>query len=175
MDHPKFTPLYEKMAKYDLPIWIHPVSDDILDEPLFGWPFATTWAMRGLVAAGVFNDHPNIKFITHHCGAMVPYFADRIKWMFPGKFKMGDPARNWVEHFRKFYNDTAVGGNTPALMCAHSYFGAEHILFGTDAPLGPNSGLTLETINSVQRMEIPEADKENIFIQNAVRLLKIAL
>jgi predicted TIM-barrel fold metal-dependent hydrolase len=146
-----------------------------LDEPILGWPFATSWAMRCLVTSGVFNDFPDIKFITHHCGAMIPFFADRIKWMFPGKFKFDDPTRNWVEHFRKFYNDTAVGGSTPALMCGYSYFGSEHLVFGSDAPLGPNSGLTLETIESIQRMEIPETDKEKIFIHNAVKLLKIAL
>jgi uncharacterized protein len=49
LDHPKFKPLYEKMAKYDLPIWIHPASDESMDEPIFGWPFATSNAMRRLV------------------------------------------------------------------------------------------------------------------------------
>ncbi len=175
LDDPKFKPLYERMARYDLPIWIHPCSDDTLDEPLFGLPFATTWAMRCLVTAGVFQDYPNIKFITHHCGAMVPYFADRIKWLYPLKFKPGEPARNWTEDFHKFYNDTATYGYTPSLTCGYSFFGADHLLFGTDAPLGPESGLTRETIDSIQRMSIPEIDKEKIFIQNAIKLLKIAL
>ncbi len=175
LDDPKYKPLYELMAKYDLPIWIHPCSDDILDEPLFGWPFATTWAMRCLVTAGVFQDFPNIKFITHHLGAMVPYFADRIKWLYPLKFKLGEPARNWAEDFRKFYNDTAIYGYTPALTCGYAYFGADHLLFGTDTPRGPQWGLTQETIDSINRMSIPEPDKDKIFYQNAVKLLKIAL
>ncbi len=172
LDDPKFKPLYEKMAKYDLPIWIHPCSDDKLDEPLFGWPFATTWAMRCLVTAGVFQDYPNIKFITHHCGAMVSFFADRIKWLYPLKFKLGEPARNWSEDFHKFYNDTATYGCTPSLMCGYDYFGADHLLFGTDAPLGPESGLTLETIDSIQRMNIPEGDKEKIFFRKRGETIK---
>ena len=45
MGHPKFKLLCEKMARYDLPIWIHPCSDDKVDEPLFGWPYATAAGM----------------------------------------------------------------------------------------------------------------------------------
>ncbi len=175
LDDPKFKPLFAKMAQYDLPIWIHCSSDELLDESLFGWPFSTSSAMRCLVTAGVFHDFPDIKFITHHCGAMVPYFADRIKWLFPQKFKQSDPARNWGDHFSKFYTDTAMYGSTPALMCGHAFFGTTHMLFGTDAPSGPQWGLTQETIDSINRMEIPEADKEKIFYRNAVQLLKIAI
>lgn len=174
IDDIKFKPLYDKMAKYDLPIWLHPVSDEMFDESVFGWPFATTNAMRRLVIAGVFQDYPNIKFIVHHCGAMAPYFAGRIKWLFPLAFEMDNPIRKWGEDFRKFYNDTATYGTTSALMCGLDFFGADHILFGTDAPLGPQFGLTAETIEAVQRMNISDIDKEKIFKQNAVDLLKMA-
>lgn len=171
MGDSKFKLLCEKMAGYDLPIWIHPRSDEVLDEPLFGWPYATAAGMFRLVAMGIFNDYPDIKFITHHCGSLVPYFEKRIKWI------GGDRTRPLVphpeEHFRKFYNDTALYGNTNGLMCGYGFFGADHLLFGTDAPLGPGLGLTMETLKSVERMDIPDADKEKIFYQNAVNLLRL--
>jgi predicted TIM-barrel fold metal-dependent hydrolase len=132
--------------------------------------------MMTLVASGVFIDYPDIKFITHHCGSMVPYFEQRIRWLMPEL--LGDPAhrvRNPEEHFRKFYNDTAVYGSTAALVCGYAFFGADHILFGTDAPLGPKFGLTNATISSIQSMDIPDFEKEKILTQNAVRLLKLAL
>ena len=74
--NPKFKPLWEKTAKHDLPIWIHPATYDKLDMDIgvFSWPFETSSAMFKLVTSGFFNDHPNLKFIVHHCGAMVPYF-----------------------------------------------------------------------------------------------------
>jgi aminocarboxymuconate-semialdehyde decarboxylase len=175
LDNPKYRPLYEKMAKYDLPIWIHPVSDEKLDEPLFGWPFATSLAMLRLVNSGIFNDFPDIKFIVHHCGAMIPCFQGRIKWLHPLGLGLGHKVRNPEEHFRNFYTDTATYGNTPALMCGYDFFGADHLLFGSDAPLGPSYGVTLETIKSVERMNIPEGEKEKIFLQNAMKLLKTAL
>jgi predicted TIM-barrel fold metal-dependent hydrolase len=174
LDTPKFKPLYEKMAGYDLPIWIHPTTNEKLDNDIgiFSWPFETTSAMLRLVRSGVFVEYPNIKFIVHHAGAMVPFFAERIKWVMS---LVPQPYPNIHEHFRKFYNDTAVYGNTSALMCAYDYFGADHLLFGTDAPLGPRWGMVEDTIASIERMTIPDADKEKILKKNAVDLLKLAL
>ena len=166
----KFRPLYEKMAHYNLPIWIHPLMGKSGDESVFGWPYETSSAMLELVASGIFRDYPDIKFITHHCGAMAPYFEQRINWLFPLEFASYN-IPNPVEEFRKFYGDTAVYGSTPALMCAYNFFGADHLLFGTDAPLGPHYGLTMQTIDSIHRMEIPQVEKDKIFSQNAVRLL----
>ena len=129
--------------------------------------------MWRLVSAGIFNDYPDIKFITHHCGSLVPYFEKRIKWLGVLILASGHSVRNPEEHFRKFYNDTAVYGNTSALMCGYGFFGADHLLFGTDAPLGPGFGLTLETIKSIERMSIPDNEKEKVFWQNAVNLLRL--
>jgi aminocarboxymuconate-semialdehyde decarboxylase len=173
LDNPKFRPLYAKMAEYDLPIWIHPCRGVSGDEAVFGWPYETSSAMLKLVASGVFQDYPEIKFVMHHAGAMVSFFERRIRWLFPLEF--GTKVHNPAEHFRKFYCDTAIYGSTSALHCAYEFFGADHLLFGTDCPLGPNFGLTGETIRSLNRMQITEAEREKIFAENAVRLLRLAI
>ena len=86
LDAPEFWPLYEKMSQYNLPIWIHPERP--VDEAdyrtekrskymifhIFGWPYETAAAMTRLVFSGVLEKYPNLKFITHHCGSMVPAF-----------------------------------------------------------------------------------------------------
>ena len=126
---------------------------------------------------------------------MVPYFEKRIHWLMnsvrsstakplaglPGPGPQAGrqpvarvPVRNVEDHFRKFYVDTAVYGNTNALMCGYNFYGADHLLFGTDAHLGPAPGLTGETITSVEHMNIPDADKEKIFTRNAVDLLRLS-
>jgi aminocarboxymuconate-semialdehyde decarboxylase len=176
LDNPKFKPLWDMMAKHDLPIWIHPATNDKLDQDIgvFSWPFETSSAMYRLVMSGVFNEHPDHKFIVHHCGAMVPFFNKRIKWVLslvPGLYP---DIKHPEEHFRKFYTDTAVYGNVPSLMCGYDFFGAGHILYGTDFPLGPKFGLTGETLESVQHMAITEEEKEKILFRNAADLLTIA-
>ena len=131
--------------------------------------------MLRLVTVGTFVDFPDIKFITHHCGAMVPTMEGRIRSLLPLVMGTDKPSQYWLDQFRKFYNDTATYGSTTALMGSYSFFGGDHLLFGTDAPLGcPNTGgLTTETIEAVQRMAIPASDKSKIFSQNAKILLQI--
>lgn len=170
LDAPKFRPLYEKMVQHNLPIWIHPCGD----EALLGWPYETSSAMLKLVSGGILRDYPDIKFVIHHCGAMISFFEQRIRWAFPLEFGVSE-VRNPLEQFQKFYCDTAVYGSTAALMCAYNFFGAEHLLFGTDAPLGPWYGLTMQTIESVQRMDVSDSEKDKIFAQNAVELLRMAI
>lgn len=174
LDAPKFRVLYERMAQHDLPIWIHPWNDPawdwstpFQDSGMFGWPYQTSLAMVSLVRAGVFEDYPDIKFITHHGGGMVPFFEQRIS---VGAASQKQKMR--VDNLRKFFNDTALYGCTAGLMCAYAYFGADHLVFGTDAM---RDSRALEVIQSIERMEIPDKDKEKIFLDNARKLLKLSI
>lgn len=192
MDMPQFMPLYEKMAQYDLPIWIHPRREQTPDYAnekvskywiwcLWGWPYETTLAMTRLVFSGVFDRYPNIKFITHHCGALVPFFRGRIEnnYKLAGSFgkqfatPMPQPP---IEYFRKFYNDTAIHGSSSSLMCACDFFGTERLLFGTDVPFDAEGGeeTLRETIRSIEQMDVPGSDKEDIFYRNARKLLHLS-
>jgi len=67
---PEFLPLFEAMAAYDLPIWLHPYRGaDMTDFKAedrsqfeiwwtFGWPYDTSAAMARLVFAGHFDRFP---------------------------------------------------------------------------------------------------------------------
>jgi len=177
LDSPEFMALYEKMSKYDLPIWIHPLRDrDIPDyvgeehsrHALFmsiGWPFETSLGMCRLVFSGVLEKYPNIKFITHHCGAMIPFFGQRIG-IHPRKWLSKLP----IEYLRMFYGDTAVHASIPALTCGYDFFGADHMVFGTDMPY-VSAEIIDQTIAAVGSMEMPDSDRNKIFKGNASRLL----
>jgi aminocarboxymuconate-semialdehyde decarboxylase len=161
VDKSEFRPLYEKMVGYDLPIWIHPSFEPCEpDAGVFNLVFETTYAMHRLVSGGIIQDYPGIKFIAHHCGAIVPLLEGRLQDK---------------EQYRKFYGDTATYGSTAQLMCGYAFFGAGHLLFGTDSPLGPRFGCTFDVIKSVERMAIPDSEKEKIFLQNAIDLLKMSI
>jgi predicted TIM-barrel fold metal-dependent hydrolase len=91
VDAPQFRPLWEKMVKYDLPVWLHPCQGVTGDQALFGWPYETASAVVRLVAGGIIRDFPGIKFIVHHGGSMVPFFEGRIRWMYPLEFGGENP------------------------------------------------------------------------------------
>jgi len=190
---PELMPLYELMARYDLPIWIHPMrSASQPDYPtetvsanqlfsIFGWPYDTTAAMVRLVFAGVLEKWPNLKFITHHCGGMVPYFADRVVVHYNnGLERLGAPnfpglTKHPIEYLRLFYGDTALNGNPSALRCGLEFFGEDRILFGTDTPYDVGNGaLSIEqTIGAIEKMGVTDSIKQKIYEGNARRILKL--
>ncbi len=193
LDSPEFIALYEKMATYDLPIWIHPARGRAVpDYPgenhsryyiyqMFGWPYETTTAMVRLVFSGIFDKFPKIKFITHHLGAMLPFFSERIT--IGQDYAETHLNTRWktalnkspIEYFHYFYGDTAVNGNKASLMCGYDFFGPEHVVFATDFPYDDEEGdrFTREVIRSVETLDIPDEHKIMIFENNTRRLLHL--
>ena len=192
-DRAEFFPLYEKMCALNLPIWLHPYKNpkvpDYPDETeskyiiwhMWGLMVESTYSMTRLVFSGVMAKFPKLRIIIHHCGAMVPYFSERISNHY-NQSEMRNKTNFTVgltetpaDYFRRFYTDTALIGNTPALMCAYDFYGAEKMLFGTDSPFDAQLGDygTKRTIRAVEQMDIPEREKRMIFEGNARKLLRL--
>jgi predicted TIM-barrel fold metal-dependent hydrolase len=182
LDSPEFMPLYEKMARFDLPIWIHPLShanhpfypEDLGSKNDFdnsiGWPHATSMAMMRLAASGVLEKFPNLKFITHHSGGTVPYLAGRIEFA-PNKYEA--ISKPIIESLRLFYCDTAVQGNTANLMAAKAFCGVDHQLFGTDFPMA-NESMVERVVRSIDEMNITDEERRTIFTDNIKGILKLS-
>jgi predicted TIM-barrel fold metal-dependent hydrolase len=196
LDAEEFLPLWEKMSDYNLPIYIHPWRSDEVAEystektskyaiaSTFGWPYETTVAMTRFVFSGILDKYPNLKIITHHCGGMVPYYEQRIVQHYGQADRSNRGAyvhaltKSPVEYYKMFYADTAIHGNTPALMLAYNFFGADHIVLGADMPLGDQYfGFRSyrQTINAIEAMAITDAEKRKIFADNAINLLRLAV
>lgn len=192
LDSPEFMPFYEKMAGYDLPIWIHPQRErpggdystekesKYLISSLFGREYETSAFMTRFVFAGILDTYPDLKIITHHFGGMVSYMEKRIDGLYDfhetlmGKRFTENLTRRPIDYYHMFYCDTAYG-STPGLMCVYSFFGADHMLFATDMPYDSEFGdkKIRTTISSIEQMSIPEFDKEKIFEGNARRILHL--
>lgn len=181
----EFSPLFEKMVQYNLPVWIHPYRPFDLDDykkyfanHVFGWPYESSATMAYLVLDGLFERFPGIKVIIHHCGAMVPFFAEKIQGGYDASrgihgMKGEELTRPFLDYFKMFYTDTAISGGTDGLMCGYAFFGADHILFGTDMPYDAEHGerLVRTTIQSVDRMHISGPERKMIYEDNATELL----
>lgn len=195
VDAPEFMPLYEMMESYNLPILLHPRRTDTTPDYAgetrskylvytnFGWPYATSVAMAR-IAFSVFVQYPKLKVLTHHGGGMIPFFHKRVEFSWDlhetrmGYRYDGQPlVEGPLDYYRMFYCDTVLQGNTPALMCAYHFFGAGHMLFGTDAPYDSRMGEKVyrETIAAVSAMDISEADKKKIFEENARELFRLSV
>lgn len=187
LDEPRFEVIFDVVTSHGGALWMHPTRSlawpDYPAETAskygiwwsLGWPYETSVAMARLVYSGCFDRHPDLTVITHHAGAMVPHFAGRLA------APLEDPDRESVmaglkagpmDYFRRFYADTAMFGASHAVRCAVEFFGAGHVLFGTDMPLGgPN--VVADTVADITSLGLPEADEAAIFAGNAMRLLGI--
>jgi uncharacterized protein len=202
LDSPEFQPLFEKMNSYNLPIQMHPrtmrggtrfleeagVPTDLVGfwaQTPFNWPFETTIAMGRLIFSGMLDKYPNLKILTHHLGGFVPYHIERVTYFLQGaEMRFGVdlmpkvyPTKPFADYYKMFYGDTATYGATPTLMCGYSFFGADHMLFGTDLPYDSQGGARLvpETIRSIEEMDIPAGDKKKIFEENARKLFRLPI
>ena len=197
LDEPEFLPIFERMARHALPIWMHPARPDTFADYAaekrsrydlwwaFGWPYETTIAMGRLVFSGLFDRFPDLKIITHHMGAMLPYFEGRAGH---GLDQLGsrtdDPddagargrlKRRPLDYFKMFYGDTALFGAWHAMESGLAFFGADHVLFGTDMPFDPEKGpgFIRDTIAAMEKMRASDEDKAKIYEGNARRLLRL--
>jgi predicted TIM-barrel fold metal-dependent hydrolase len=196
LDAPEFMPLYEKMAHYNLPLLIHPMRKpdypDYRTESeskyrlynTFGWPYETTAAMTRIVFSGILEKYPGLKVVTHHCGGMVPYFAERIRqFQDLGEMRWGLKyfqrlTRPPIDYYKMFYADTALYGNSPALMCGNAFFGPDHLFFAIDFPLGDMEfGVRnyRQTINAIEEMDISDEDRKKIYEGTARKLFHLPI
>lgn len=151
----------------------------------FGWPYETSAAMARIVFAGYFDEFPNLKIITHHMGAMIPYFEGRVG---PGWDQLGSRTsdedytiilkqlkKRPLEYFKMFYADTALFGSVAGTQCGLAFFGADNVLFASDSPFDPEKGPAYirETIKIIEDLPISDSDRQKIFEDNARRLLKL--
>jgi aminocarboxymuconate-semialdehyde decarboxylase len=193
LDDPAFLPIFDAIAQANVPIWLHPVRGPVPDYPAlekskyeiwwcFGWPYESSVAMSHLVFSGLFDRHPNLRIITHHLGAMIPYFAGRIEqgW----DLEMGSrtpPAdaallpkqlkRKPSEYFKMFYADTALSGSAGATRCGLDYFGERQVLFASDFPFDAEGGayLVRETLRAIDDLGLPAAVRDNLLAGNLRR------
>jgi predicted TIM-barrel fold metal-dependent hydrolase len=193
----EFRPIFQNMARHDLPVWIHPIrgpqfadyaSEKASENEIwftFGWPYETTACVTRLIFSGIYDELPNLKIITHHMGGMVPFYAGKIDLGFDQIFHGGtneNPVarkaglkKRPVEYYKMLYADTSLNGSASATRCGHDFFTTGHCVFATDAPFDAEQGRMLirETIRAVNGLEIPKAEKERIFAGNARSLLKL--
>ena len=185
---PETLPLFDLMAKLDLPIWLHPARGaDVPDYKsekrshyeiwwTFGWPYEPCRHGAHGVRRPV-RQAPELKVITHHMGGMIP-FRGRVNRLGPA----------WQAHPDIDYTKLPVNSKTPAGLPAyhgHRAVGAweatkcglkfcpERVLFA----LIPRSGEGFDVHAHHDRDRRPAglspAERHAIYEGNARRLLKL--
>ena len=184
LDSPEYLQFYEKLVEYDLPLFIHPThweSYPLVDMDkgwrmmhVFGWPFDTTQAVWRLILGGVIDHYPSLKIITHHMGALLPYFVRRIESTF-NRFLKDKIPRHISQYWSNIYGDTAIDGTVASYPCGYAFFGPDRLMYGSDYPFGVEAGEAYirENLAGVKAMDLSSQDMEKILGGNAKNLLRI--
>jgi len=77
-----------------------------------------------------------------------------------------------LEYFKRFYADTALFGAQHAVRCVLDFFGPDHVLFGTDMPLGPQAAVE-ETIADIEGCGLSVPERTSVYSDNIATLLAI--
>jgi predicted TIM-barrel fold metal-dependent hydrolase len=186
LDREELLPIYERLATYKLPVYVHPtaplateaVGIDIMPTLIFGWAFDSTVAMTRLVYGRVLERFPEINWVVADVGGVLAFFAQRAINIFTGRtdeirHKYG-LQENPLDSFRRFYVDTA---DHPAstLRCVKDFFGVDRMVLGTNYPYGPEEGCVLvkNSLKAIDGLELNASDKEKILGGNAARILGV--
>lgn len=189
-DLPEFEPFWAQAAEMNVPVYIHPndpagQSDRSYEAEYdmihnFGWPFETVLILSRLVFSGIMDRYPTLKVVSHHLGGgMIPFFWGRINETYTPEKQQKIIGRvlpkPLFEYFSRFYYDTAVGGSAPAIRCAYEVFGADQLIFATDAPWGPGTGESrlANYPKVILSLGLSDEDNRKIFEGNARRVLNL--
>lgn len=198
LDDEEFYPVFERMAHHDLPIWLHPSrGQDFSDYKseqkskfeiwwTFGWPYETSAAMSRIVFSRILEKLPNLKVITHHMGAMIPFFDGRVG---PGWDQLGSRTgdedyegllksmkKRPIDYFKMFYADTALFGSVAGTRCGLEFFDIDQIVFASDCPFDPEGGYQFirETLNVLDQMDFTPEQRDKVMGGNLRRMMKMA-
>lgn len=186
LDSPRLDPLWARIADLDRTVWVHgarqPTLADFAGEDrsryglwaALGWPYEMGVFAARMVASGVLDRYPRVRFLLHHSGGMLPAFGRRVNgsWLELQEDAPEDEQayaalqRPVAEYFPRFYADTS-GQSPVAIRAALEFLGPEHVLLGSDAPfITPRDHLA-----TLARLNLADAERALLMSGNARRLL----
>lgn len=102
---------------------------------LFEYPADTTRAVLDILANGVLERYPCIRFVVPHCGSFLPYMKQRAKAMFAMLAKMGMMEAVDIEKsIGRLYFDLAGDPMPEEMDMLLKITNKEHIIYGSDYP-----------------------------------------
>ena len=175
LDDETLFPLFERVARYDEPVFLHPYPSGIesgaMDRYNLSWitgyVHQETEAFCHLTFGGVLDRFPNLKICIPHGGGMVPYQFGRLDYAMARMpdVKAKKPLR---EYLGNFYFDTVIH-DISARRYLLEFMGVDNLLVGSNY-LGWDA---VDGFRFVDELDLPAADRRKIIGDNAIRLFKL--
>ena len=187
LDAKEFTPFYDLIQKLDVPIFVHPalapkgysLMNDYQLPVILTREFDLGVAVTRLIAGGVIERYPDMKFIFAHFGGGLAGYKERIARS-SYRFKL---PKAFEQYFDLLYFDMAgFEGSPVALRCALEGIRPERLVFATDYPQNfnnsdPKQGKSVdgvsEYLEEIRALPLDAKVKDAMLGRTAARLLNI--
>jgi aminocarboxymuconate-semialdehyde decarboxylase len=140
-----------------------PVMDEHYMWNTIGNPLETTVTAAHMVGAGVFDEHPRLRVLLAHGGGGLAALRGRLA----REQQIHPPRRDVGTAIRRFYVDTVVH-DADVLRGLVEFFGADHVLCGSDYPFDMGIERPAEIVRA---LGLPAEDEAKILAGNALGLL----
>lgn len=152
-------------------VFVHPSSRgfalEVMEEHYLwntaGNPVETAVTAAHMLGAGVLDEHPRLNVLLAHGGGVLPALRGRLAH----EQTVHPPGRDVRAALRRFLVDTVVH-DADVLRGLVEFFGAEHVLLGSDYPFDMGTERPAEIVCA---LGLPPEDEAAILGGNALRLL----
>ncbi|MDD5156323.1 MAG: amidohydrolase family protein [Candidatus Omnitrophica bacterium] len=181
LDDSRFLPLFKEAQAKKIPIFVHsqiiaPIGVERVKDPLLTpvieYIFDTAICIGKLLMSGMLKDLEATLIFGYFGGAM-PFLEQRFDatyQMLRGMNFVRDLGGLPTEFLKKVYVDTGGDKSKANIDISVSFFGANHILWGSDWPAKKDIAAGIKAVND---LDISQQDKENILGGNLEKLLAL--
>ncbi len=186
-DEDEARPFFDLVTQLDIPVMVHAPNASFGEECMsmyrlvssVGRPADETLALARMIVRGIWEQYPTLKLVGAHLGGGICEVIGRMDYayelgdfcFFLGDYEPLLISKKPSEYMKLMYMDTASYW-PPTLVCALMSVGADHLVFGSDAP--PLAPLLPRAKQLVEEMPISDAERDLIFSGNALRLLNMS-
>ena len=173
VDHERLEPFYDRVEELDIPLFLHP-TDVLFDDwaenyggalhRSLGRIVEASAAGARLIFSGIMERHPNLKVFMSHTGGALPYQAGRLDKNGTGAKLPELPST----YLKRMYTDL-VSPHTAGMKFAIEFFGADHVMYGTDYPCW-DSALGYKLFSAI---DLSDADREMVLSGAARKFMKL--
>ena len=187
LDDDYFMPLWEKAVEHQMPVWVHPLALNAVNDPgddlgnpkydfntaavlsaRLGYLYQEASTVIRVIMSGLLDRLPDLKFCLPHGGGFLPYQYRRFELTAQREPGSSRAERPFSDYLRNFYFDTIVH-DVRARRLLVDVMGVDNVIVGSNFP-GWDEGNGFEF---VQELGLPADDAAKIMGGNAMRLFRL--
>ncbi len=168
-----------------MPLYIHPNTPSKqliqpfvergLDGAIFGFGVETGLHVLRLIVSGVFDRFPNLKVVVGHLGEALPFWINRIDFMFNTSTKAGREGtmklkKSPSDYLREnIYITTSGMPWTDTILYCQKVLGVDRVMYAMDYPYQ----VVADEVREQDNLPISFEDKRKFFQLNAEKVFSI--